>query len=94
MITAQLDLDRLAGRAVEGQLGLDRAGRDVTAQQDLKRDEFVARRLKRDLAARGIPQMIGSQVAVGLAGDQLAGDRIDLVQLVEDRDLDAGDLGQ
>ena len=42
----------------------------------------------------GVPEMVGGQVALGLGGDQFAGDGMDLVQLVEDGDLDTGDARQ
>ena len=94
MIASQRDLDRLAGGPVENQLGFDRPGGKVASQHDLKRDEFVPSGLELDLAIGGIPEMVGGQVAVGLSGNQLASRGIDLVQLVDDRDVGTGDSRQ
>ncbi len=94
MIAPQRNLDRLARGPVENQLGLDRAGGKVSAQHDLERDEFVSSCVELDLAILGIPEMVGGQVALRLSGNQLAGRGIDLVQLVKDRDIGAGDSRQ
>ena len=41
------------------------------------------------MRSRGVPEVIGGQIALRLRGDQFARDRVDLVELVDDGDLAA-----
>ena len=59
-----------------------------TAQQDLESDKLVPRRLERDPAPVGVPEVIGGEVALRLGGDHFTRDGVDLVQLIDDGDLD------
>ena len=62
---------------------------DLTAEQDLECDEFVARRLERDPSVGRVPEMVGGQVVLGFGGIKSPVDGMDLVELVDDRDLDS-----
>ena len=94
VIAADLHLNRRALWALENEPGNDRAGGGLAAEQDLEGDELIACRVQCDASVARTPEMIGGQIVLGFGRDQFAGRRVDFVKLVQDRDLQSGDLRQ
>ena len=64
------------------------------AHEHLKSDELVPRRVQPDSLRRGLPEVVGGEIAFRLRRDGRARDGLDLVEFVHDRDLRVAELRQ
>ena len=85
-----------AGRAARSGPGDGQGGRDVdraVADHDLEGDKLIPRRVQSDAILPRVPEVVGREVAVGRGGEDRTPDGIDLVELVDDRDLGPAEAG-